>query len=925
MMAAAAPRASTGEDGDDRTAQGLCSFLDKLPAKPETTFRFIDRGEFYSVHQDDALWVAREVFCSKNVIKYYGSQRIPSVTLSRLNFESLLRDLLLVRQYRVELYESKGRNNWSLVKKGSPGNLTHFEELLFGNAGTESEANMMAVKLSADNGQLTLGVAFVDATQGTIRVCEFPDNDQFSNFEALLVQIGARECLMAQDGSNPTVAKLQQVLERSGVLVTIRKKTEFHTKDIQQDLSRLLKGKSVAVAALPEMDLKHAMAAVQALISFLELMSNEASFGQFKLSQFDFKQYMKLDAAAVRALSLLPVPTDRGNKTMSLAGLLNQCKTAQGSRLLAQWVKQPLLDPARIEERLDVVELFVNRDDVRTTLQNECLRKFPDLHRLAKKLHRKNASVQDCVRIYQAIHVIPSICDTLRQCQDGSAGTLIKALFLEPLTDLYNEFEKYRQLIETLVDLELTQNHEFVIKADYSEELQVIREDLDALQAKIPRIHKAVARSLNLDAVKALKMEQDSRVGFFLRVTRKDEKHIRTKQSKYQVLETTKAGVKFTTTELSNINAEFKKKTQQYDDVSAGIVAEMIEVCKGYSQPMESCNEVVATLDVFLSLAEVAGNASSPYVRPKIAPMGQGDIRIQGCRHPCVEVQDGVTFIPNDVHLIRDKSRLQIITGPNMGGKSTYIRSIGVVVLMAQMGCFVPATSATIAVTDSILARVGAGDSQLKGVSTFMAEMLETASILQSASKDSLIIIDELGRGTSTYDGFGLAWAISEFIAKEIKAYCLFATHFHEITALSEQMPGVTNLHVEASTISGRLTLLYNVKPGICDQSFGIHVAQLADFPDTVVKLAKRKAAELEDFGGDDDAMDESEDGAEGSSKRHRELREAGEQLIAQFLDDAAKLDTTSMSPEEATAAVASLRDKILSENNGYIAEVLGQ
>ncbi|KAI0711342.1 DNA mismatch repair protein [Earliella scabrosa] len=920
---------------DNSSHPGFCSFFNKLPPKsPETgTVRLFYRTDYYSTHGPDALYVATHVFRTNSVIKYLGSRNgLPSVTLSESLAKSFLRDALTSKQLKVEIWvpeagQGKKATKFVLDKEASPGNLSAVEDLLFVNTDIVSAPIVMAIKIAntpALPGSVaktkSIGVAYADSSTRELGVADFVDNDLFSNTETLIIQLSVKEAIIptgTQSGTTERdfdLKKLKEVLDRCGVVITERKPSDFTTKNINDDLLRLLNASSTpststdSAATIPQLAFPNAPAALSALVSYLSLLSDTSNHGAWSIRTHDLSQYMRLDASALRALNLTEAPGNIGsNKNTTLFGLLNKCRTAQGSRLLGSWLKQPLVNRHEILKRQNLVEAFFEDANTRRTLQDDYLKLMPDMHRICKRFQKSIASLEDVVRVYQAVLKLEGLItaiESMDTTSDEQKG-LLDEIYLAPFREYETSLSKYSEMVQQTLDLDELENHNFVIKPDYDDRLQELADKLTGVRDGLDAEHREVGDILDLDLDKKLHLENSQQYGYCFRVTKNDAKLLQKNPRKWIELGTQKSGMFFTTSTLKNLSTEYSEITEQYSRTQSGLVTEVVNIASTYTPVLEAWNNVLAHLDVIISFAHVAVNAPETYVKPEILEKGSGSLVLTEARHPCLEVQDDVNFIPNDVEMIKDESEFQIITGPNMGGKSTYIRQVGVIALMAQTGSYVPCASARIPIFDSILCRVGAGDSQLKGISTFMAEMLETATILRSASKDSLIIIDELGRGTSTYDGFGLAWAISEHIASQIHAFCLFATHFHELTALDQQIKHVKNLHVVAHVSNSDdgvrdrdITLLYKVEPGVCDQSFGIHVAELANFPESVVKLARKKADELEDFNQEKHEPELPEEVVEEGAKIVEEMLRAWAAKSGQDGEDVVMGDEDA-SPEE--------------------------
>ena len=491
-------------------------------------------------------------------------------------------------------------------------------------------------------------------------------------------------------------------------------------------------------------------------------------------------------------------------------------------------------------------------------------------------------------------------------------AALVKRKFAAPLRRVHGDFEQYLRLVESAVDLDAARRLEYIVLPSVEASLGSLAEQKEDCRARIDELYEETRRALRLDE-KTLKLEGDKAGRLAYRVTRQVEKQIRDMSAyrKMASLGTKKDGVIFRDKALERVAEEYYTLCADYAEAQKAIVEKVVRIAATFTPVISDAQELIAELDVLLCFAAVALSAPEPYVRPKLVAPEDGAQRIvfEGLRHPCVERMEGVSFIKNGVSLVGGESTLQVVTGPNMGGKSTYIRSVGVAVLLAQIGSFVPADAAEISVCDSILARVGAGDVQARGISTFMAEMLESATILKCATPQSLVIIDELGRGTSTYDGFGLAWAISEHLAKNVGCATLFATHFQELTALANEQPAVTNRHVSAHLDGSGITMLYQVEDGPSDRSFGVAVAEAADFPPAVVGAAKRRLAELEEIQEDDDAgTPAAAKKARGGGEAEARATEEGMARVRSLLETFGGAPLDGMSDADAAAKVAELQ-----------------
>lgn len=913
-------------------------FLDELKPDVSLLRLFEHKNGVFSVHGSGDISLSARL--NMNDLRAVAQLQAPSgnslkpldtLTFNRHAARALASAALFSTGKKVELYSVSADGTPFLTASGSPGNLAGLEDSFLremadtanGQADTSgqldagmSDCTTLAVKMSTVKNNRVLGVASWDSTSQCISMTEINEDDLFSGLESIVVATNAREAIFCEgDVTEFDLAKISDVFDKCGTALTTQSKKVFSAEDIEGDLEKIV-GSKLTIAKF--LDMKLACAACAALLSFAGLSSDNYLQGKAKIQELKNRKFLQMDHAALRALNVFPLPGDSGKKS-SLFGLLNSTKTAMGSRLLRRWLAQPLQDVASITERLRIVSAFLEERLLCDNIRQDHFKVMPDINIICRRFTKKNganATLQDVVRLYKAVRRLPHMSKLL---SEGSE--ILSNKFSKPLNDLFEELKNFEALVETTIDLDQSENGEFVINPQVNGALKELRLKQDDLMRKIDSEFSIVTSNINLKS-DSLKLERKDNLGHVFRLTRKNEKAIRG-NAKYTVLETRRDGIRFQTRKLSKLSEEFESIHTEYEDKASEMRQRVMEVVGTYVEVFQDVAAIIAAADVLSSFANVALTGRGEYCRPDILPAGEGLV-LKQARHPIVEenMDSAASFIANDIDLRRKEGSgaggaLLLVTGPNMGGKSTFIRTAGVVTLLAHVGAYVPAEEASVPLTDRILARVGAGDNHHRAISTFMAEMLETASILKAATSNSLVIIDELGRGTGTMDGFGLAHSISSHIATAIKASCLFATHFYELTALADTIPAVQNFHVTAAVNPGdnKLTFLYEVSTGACDKSFGVHVAEMAHFPSSVIEAAKRKAAELEN-----DARPEKKQGL-----ANKDI-EVGQKIISKVLSELRKLPrNTAEEKEEALRKAKELRQQLMSESNPYVRAILAE
>ena len=787
---------------------------------------FFRLGDFYEMFFDDALLVSRELELTLTGRECGLEERAPMCGVPYHSAEGYI-DRLIKKGYKVAICEqmenpalAKGLVKREIIRVVTPGTLIDSSLL------EEGSNNYIACLYAAGEG---CGLAFGDISTGEMNVTQLPGGED-GPVLGELGKFAPREVIFNE-----------ALLDRKGITAFLKEKLSctadiveeesFSAASAQLEILRQFGVRSLGELGLAELPM--AAAALGALIAYLRQTQRVGLERIQSINLYSEKQFMRLDLTARRNLEL--TETIRGRERRgTLLWVLDKTKTSMGKRLMRSWIEQPLISAALINKRLNAVE-ELTRSSILVGRITEQLTGVYDMERLMTKIVYGNANPRDITALGAAMQRLPGLRELLSEVSCADLQEIFAGI---------DTLEDMARLVASAIRDEppITLKEGGVIRPGYSQRLDEVRYLSDHTKEIIAAME---AKEREATGIKSLKISFNKVFGYYIEVTKAYLDQVPQGYIRKQTLSNCE---RYITQDLKDLENKVLTAQQEILELENTLFGEVRAALAGQLGRIQSSAAAVARLDVLCSLANVA--LTGGYVRP-IVDLSD-EIVISDGRHPVVEeILSGVPFVPNDTTLNNGGDQIAIITGPNMAGKSTYMRQVALIVLMAQMGSFVPASYAKIGIVDAIYTRVGASDDLSSGQSTFMVEMSEVAAILKNATAKSLLILDEIGRGTSTFDGMSIARAVLEYIAdqKRLGAKTLFATHYHELTELEEIIPCVKNYNVAVKKRGEEITFLRRILPGGADDSYGIEVSKLAGIPRWVIDRAHQVLQELEEAG----------------------------------------------------------------------------
>ena len=836
-------------------------------------------GDFYELFFEDARVASRELELTLTGKECGLEERAPMCGVPFHSVNTYIQKLI-DKGYKVAICEqmedpalAKGLVKRDVVRVITAGTVTDPSML-------EEKNNNYLMSLYLDDKRAA--VAYADVSTGEFYAAE----PELNALKTEILRIQPTEIICNHSAYEQTDRDL-----RSKCLISEQNDSWFRYERAEEALCRHFHIAQISGLGIAEH--RAAVCAAGALMEYLGNTQKNSLEHMISLRYVQSNNRMALDPNTRRNLELTDSLRGKGKKGTLLA-LLDKTRTAMGGRLLRTWVEQPLIDRDEINERLDAVEELV-QNRIACISAAEALEGVYDMERLLSKVAYRNLNARDCLALCNSLKQIPEIRNVIRNLKSTALINIYQNL--DPMEDLC-------ELLEASIhpDAPIVLTEGGIIRDGYSAVLDEYREAQKHGKQWILELEQKERENTG---IKNLRVQYNKVFGYYIEVTKSFLSQVPERYIRKQTLTNAE---RFMTPELKEMEQKILGAQEQSERLELQLFSEIRDRIASEIERIQRTAMALKTLDVFQSLSSVA--AENRYVRPEI--VDNGTLSIKQGRHPVVEqsLPDN-RFVPNDTLLDQDENRMMIITGPNMAGKSTYMRQVALICLMAQIGSFVSAEKASIPICDQIFTRVGASDDLASGQSTFMVEMSETAYILRNATKDSLIILDEIGRGTSTFDGLAIAWSVVEYICDKDKigAKTLFATHYHELSELEGHLDGIKNYCISVKEHGEDVIFLRKIIRGGADKSFGVHVARLAGVPHPVIVRAHEIQARLEVSDINQNTIGQNILGEEGTVRKNEQV-DLFEYRKTEILQELQELDVMALTPMDAINKLFLLREK---------------